>query len=185
MTAAQSWILAGLLVSTWAAAQLWFAQIVVYPLFAKVGEAQYAAYQRFYARRIPLPVIVPGFACFIIPMPLARCGPGGFLATGNLACGIVGLLVTVAVEIPRHAFLERHGRDARVIAELVRYNWPGTLAVTAQPACCLADRRSNVTGETMMILLPVTQAMKASFTHSGAFECAGPPLPAEWPQFPF
>jgi hypothetical protein len=41
----------------------------------------------------------------------------------NLACGIVGLLVTVTLEIPCHAILERHGKSARVIAGLVRYNW--------------------------------------------------------------
>ena len=43
---------------------IWFAQIVVYPLFGKVGEDEYVAYHRFYSSRIPLPVILPGFASF-------------------------------------------------------------------------------------------------------------------------
>lgn len=138
MTDSQAWTMAGLLVSTWAAAQLWFGQIVVYPLFAQVGEAEYKSYHRFYARRIPLPVIVPGFACFLLPVPLVWLCPRGALAWVNLCCGLVGLLVTLVLEIPRHALLERAGRDPRVIEELVRYNWPRTLAVTAQAACCLA-----------------------------------------------
>jgi hypothetical protein len=41
---------------------IWFAQIVVYPLFGKVGQDEYVTYHKFYSSRIPLPVILPGFA---------------------------------------------------------------------------------------------------------------------------
>jgi hypothetical protein len=139
MTPPQAWALAGFGVSTWAAAQLWFAQLVIYPLFARVGESQNLDYHRFYARRILLPVIVPGFACFLLPWPLAWLGSAApILASTNVGCGLLGLLVTVVLEIPRHVQLERHGRDVQVITELIRYNWPRTLAVTAQAGCCLA-----------------------------------------------
>ncbi|HSX94663.1 MAG TPA: hypothetical protein VLG41_17180, partial [Hydrogenophaga sp.] len=47
---------------------IWFAQLVIYPLFAKVGSAEYIGYHGFYARRIPAPVIVPGFLSFILPV---------------------------------------------------------------------------------------------------------------------
>ncbi|MGE0628263.1 MAG: hypothetical protein AB7O43_10595 [Hyphomicrobiaceae bacterium] len=50
----------------WVLGQIWLVQIVVYPLFAKVGEAEYVGYHRFYTRRIPLPVIIPGFASFLL-----------------------------------------------------------------------------------------------------------------------
>jgi hypothetical protein len=53
------------------------------------------------------------------------------LALTNVACGIVGLFVTVALEIPRHARLEKGGKQEVVIRELIRYNWPRTLAITA------------------------------------------------------
>ena len=49
----------------------------------------------------------------------------------NVICGIVGLLVTVALEIPRHARLEKGGKQEKVIRELVYYNWPRTLSITA------------------------------------------------------
>jgi hypothetical protein len=113
---------------------IWFAQIVVYPLFGKVGPAEYVGYHRFYSSRIPLPVILPGFASFLVPVALIPFGPGSvpaWLTLANAACGAVGLVVTVALEIPRHARLEKGGKQEAVIRELVRYNWPRTLSITA------------------------------------------------------
>jgi hypothetical protein len=49
----------------WVLGQIWFVQIIVYPLFAKVGATEYVAYHSFYARRIPAVVIAPGFASFL------------------------------------------------------------------------------------------------------------------------
>jgi hypothetical protein len=124
----------------WSLGQIWYAQIVIYPLFARVGEAEYRTYHGLYARRIPLPVIVPGFACFLAPMALAAFGPPlpGWLHAANIAGGLVALLVTVGLEIPRHVALERHGKNEHTIAELVRYNWPRTAAITVQAAATLS-----------------------------------------------
>ena len=113
--------------------QIWFGQIVVYPLFGKVGKDEYVAYHKFYSSRIPLPVIVPGFACFLLPIALVFLRPDSVplsLALANAAWGVMGLFVTVALEIPRHARLEKWGKQEAVIRELVRYNWPRTLAIT-------------------------------------------------------
>jgi hypothetical protein len=113
--------------------QIWFGQIVVYPLFGKVGPNEYVAYHRFYSSRIPLPVIVPGFTSFLLSIVLVFLRPDSVplsLALANAACGLVGLFVTVALEIPRHARLEKGGKQEVVIRELVLYNWPRTLAIT-------------------------------------------------------
>ena len=113
--------------------EIWFVQIVVYPLFGKVGENEYVAYHRFYSSRIPLPVIVPGFASFLLPIPLVFLGPGlvpTWIYLANVVCGLVGLLVTVALEIPRHAWLEKDGKQEVVIRELILFNWPRTLSIT-------------------------------------------------------
>lgn len=113
--------------------QIWFAQIVVYPLFGKVGGDGYVAYHKFYSSRIPLPVIVPGFASFLVPVALLFFGPDSvpvWMNLGNVACGLVGLFVTAALEIPRHARLEKGGKQETVIRELVLYNWPRTLSIT-------------------------------------------------------
>ena len=113
--------------------KIWFGQIVVYPLFAKVGEAEYVAYHKFYSSRIPLPVILPGFASFILPIALVFFGPASvplWMYLANVVCGLIGFLVTVGLEIPRHAKLEEGGKQEAVIRELVRYNWPRTLSIT-------------------------------------------------------
>lgn len=123
----------------WVLGQIWFVQIVVYPLFAKVGEAEYVGYHRFYSRRIPLPIILPGFMSFLLPIVLAFVGPAVpvWMTAANIATGLVGLLVTVLLEIPRHARLEKGGKNDAVIAELIRFNWPRTLSITAQSVVAL------------------------------------------------
>ena len=75
MTLAQTCAVAAFAVVTWATAQLWLAQLVIYPLFGYVGADDYVAYHRAYARRIPLPVIAPGFASFLMPLLLSWAGP--------------------------------------------------------------------------------------------------------------
>jgi len=119
---------------------IWFAQIVVYPLFGEVGAAEYVRYHRFYSSRIPLPVILPGFASFLIPVALVFFGPdsvAAWMTLANAACGVVGLVVTVGLEIPRHARLEKGGKQEAVIRELVRHNWPRTLSITASAVLTL------------------------------------------------
>ena len=112
---------------------IWFAQLVVYPLFGKVGPDEYIAYHKSYSSRIPLPVILPGFASFLVPVALMFLGPAsvaGWVYLANLVCGVVGLLVTVGLEIPRHARLEKGGKQEAVIQELILYNWPRTASIS-------------------------------------------------------
>lgn len=118
----------------------WLVQLVVYPLFAKVGAADYVTYHTFYTSRIPLPVIVPGFASFLLPIALVVMRPESVplgLALANAGCGLLGLVVTVALEIPRHNRLERGGKQEIVIQELIRYNWPRTFGVTGSAVLML------------------------------------------------
>lgn len=118
----------------WVLGQIWLFQMVVYPLFAKVGEAEYISYHRFYTSRIPLPVIIPGFASFFLPAALAYFGPPVplWMNMANITTGVAGLLVTVLLEIPRHNRLEEGGKNGVTIAELIRFNWPRTASISAQ-----------------------------------------------------
>jgi hypothetical protein len=120
---------------------IWFCQIVVYPLFGKVGIVDYVQYHRYYASRIPLPIILPGFASFFLPFLVLLFLPLGvpaWMALANALCGVVGFLVTVALEIPRHARLEREGKNDEVIRQLIRFNWPRTWSITVSAALTLA-----------------------------------------------
>jgi hypothetical protein len=120
---------------------IWFCQIVVYPLFGKVGVVDYVEYHHHYASRIPLPIIVPGFASFILPFLVLFYLPPGvpvWMAWANAFCGLVGFLVTVGLEIPRHNKLEREGKNHKIIRQLIRFNWPRTLSITASAALTLA-----------------------------------------------
>ncbi|WP_119271990.1 hypothetical protein [Taklimakanibacter deserti] len=118
----------------WVLGQIWLVQIVIYPLFAEVGAADYIRYHRSYTRRIPLPVILPGFASFLLPALLAVYGPAVplWMSAANIMAGLAGLLVTVLLEIPRHARLEKGGRNDAIISELIRYNWPRTVSISLQ-----------------------------------------------------
>jgi hypothetical protein len=136
------WLLIGsTLVTLYVFGQIWLVQLVVYPLFAQVGPAEYITYHRFYSSRIPLPVILPGFASFLLPVVLVFIRPAPVplgLALANALCGIVGLLVTVALEIPRHSRLEQGGKQDGVIRELITYNWPRTLSISCSALLSLA-----------------------------------------------
>lgn len=124
----------------WVVGQIWYAQLVIYPLFGLVGDEAYTRYHRFYTSRIPLPVIIPGFASFFMPVLLAFLGPDvpTWMTLVNIIAGMVSFLVTVGLEIPRHGRLERGGKNDAVIEELVRFNWPRTLAMTTQALVTLA-----------------------------------------------
>jgi hypothetical protein len=136
MSKTDLYLLLWALLSFWVLGQIWLVQIVIYPLFAKVGPPDYIGYHRFYTSRIPLPVILPGFASFLLPVALAIFGPAVpmWMTAANITMGVVGLLVTVGLEIPRHGRLEKLGKNDAVIAELTRFNWPRTASITMQAA---------------------------------------------------
>lgn len=118
----------------WATGQIWLAQVTIYPLFGKVGQHEYIDYHSFYTRSIPVVVILPGFATFLMPIALALLvrDVSPVLHASNIAAGIVGLLVTIGLEIPRHNKLETRGKNDATISQLIRYNWPRTASITAQ-----------------------------------------------------
>ena len=140
MQTAEFYLLAWAVLSFWVLGQIWLVQIVIYPLFARVGTTEYVGYHRFYSSRIPLPVILPGFLSFLLPIALAFLGPQVpfWMVAANIAMGVVGLLVTVLLEIPRHNRLETRGKDEAIIAELIRYNWPRTVSITLQAMVTVA-----------------------------------------------
>jgi hypothetical protein len=106
----------------------WVVQLVLYPLFARVGAAEWPAYHAMHARRIT-PVVAPAMLAHPVVASALLVSRPGVLAVLNLAlaCGL--LLVTATV------FAREHGRLLDVV-RLVRWNRWRTVAWTA--SCVVA-----------------------------------------------
>ena len=120
--------------ATWALVGLiWTIQVVQYPLFAKVGQEQFAAYQAWHSALITLLVgplmlleLGSGFLLLVSPQGTPTWGWG----VGLVLIGIIWL-TTAFVSVPLHARLAA-GFDAQAHALLVGTNWIRTLAWSAR-----------------------------------------------------
>ena len=118
--AAATWALVGL---------IWTIQVVHYPLFARVGVAQFVAYHRAHTRRI---------AWVVGPLMLVELGTALLLCMGRQGQLVwwVSLLplaynwsATGWVQVPLHRQLGARA-DPALIQRLVRSNWGRTWAWT-------------------------------------------------------
>lgn len=132
--------LANLVLAAYMTGVIWFVGVVHYPLFARVGRAEWAAYERAHRIRTTFVVAPPMLAQVAVAaglLALAPAGAAGALLVLNAACVAVALGSTGLVFGPAHARLERRWteRDHRI---LVRGNWIRVLAWTAQSAVAVA-----------------------------------------------
>ena len=134
----RNWNLIGLTaLTTYSTALGWQAQQVSYPLYRAVGDADFAAYHQLYNEAIPLPVILPGFACFVaaavFPWTRPRAVPRWAAVTVGLA-GLASLASTVLWAIPMHDRLDDAGPSPATIDSLLAANLVRTLTLTAGAA---------------------------------------------------
>ena len=108
---------------------IWFVQIVHYPLFGRVGAAEFPAYEREHARRTGR-VVGPAMVVELL-LALALTTRGGALVWAGLALLGVIWASTAFVQVPLHRRLER-GADVAAQRRLVRTNWIRTAAWTAR-----------------------------------------------------
>lgn len=113
---------------------IWLVQIVSYPLFARVGSAEFVAYHAAHTRLItfvvgPLMVVELAGAIALVRLgdPIVPRGVAWLAAF--LAVATWGL--TMSVSVPQHDVLAR-GFDARAHALLVTTNWLRTAAWSAR-----------------------------------------------------
>lgn len=111
---------------------IWFVQIVHYPLFARVGENGYRAYQREHMSRTslvvgPLMLVEATTAAAIVAMGLVpqALGLGGVMFLG------VVWLSTWFIQVPLHRTLEGEFHP-HAAALLVSTNWFRTVAWTVR-----------------------------------------------------
>jgi hypothetical protein len=105
---------------------IWFVQVVHYPLFNRVGKADFTAYEQQNTRRTGWVVGGP----MLLELGLAAAlawSPGGTAAWCGL--GLLGIiwLSTAVGQVPVHRQLLR-GFDEAAHRRLVRGNWVRTIA---------------------------------------------------------
>ncbi len=115
---------------------IWFVQLVHYPLFFVVGDANWTRYHAGHTLRT-------GWA--VAPVMLAELGSAvvvafqktDALAIAGLALAAATWLLTFGLAVPDHGRLDR-GFDARVARRLVTVGWLRTAAWTAHGCVALA-----------------------------------------------
>jgi hypothetical protein len=121
---------------------IWFVQVVHYPLFAKVGSAEFARYEAEHATRTgwvvgPLMCLELATAALLL---LPRFRPD-FVSSATTWSGAALVLViwlsTAFLQVPLHNRLA-DGFDAGVVARLVHTNWIRTIAWTLRSVLVLS-----------------------------------------------
>jgi hypothetical protein len=112
---------------------IWTVQLVIYPLFAAVGEEVFSSYHSDYSERItwivgPLMIVELGSA-IVLAIVAFRSGESRLLASIGLLLVVVLWLVTAFVQVPQHGRLGA-GFDETTIAALVAGNWIRTVLWT-------------------------------------------------------
>jgi hypothetical protein len=107
-------------------------QIVHYPLFAKVGAAEFPAYEAAHSIRITVLVMPLMGIELLLAAVLAFFTPPAippWSAWTGLALVVAIWLSTFFLQVPQHAILGR-GWDAQAHASLIATNWVRTIAWT-------------------------------------------------------
>jgi hypothetical protein len=109
---------------------IWFVQVVHYPLYDRVGKAEFAAYEQQHTRRTGWVVMGPMLLEAGLAAVLAW-SPGGWQAWCGLALLALIWLSTFLGQVPNHDLLER-GFDQAAHRRLVLGNWVRTVGWTAR-----------------------------------------------------
>lgn len=116
---------------------IWVVQLVHYPLFVHVAEADWREFHRQHTRRITWIVAPAMLGELLASIWLVVLQPGSVLAWVGLSLVLALFAVTALVQVPLHDRLSR-GRDAVVIARLVRSNWLRTTLWSARFAVSIS-----------------------------------------------
>lgn len=157
------WHLAGLAaLSAYSTGIAWQAQAVSYPLYRSVSPQDFVAYHLDYSHAIPLPVIIPGFACFLSAAAFWWTRPAGVsrrVAAIVSGAGLVSLGVTVGWAIPMHNRLDRIGQSAATIDSLLQANLARSIALTGCTFVLLRELlRHNAIGRSHHVALESASA---------------------------
>jgi uncharacterized membrane protein len=118
---------------------IWFVQVVHYPLFARVGAAQFGTYERMHQQYTGY-VVVPGMLLELATAVFLAVYARPAHMTATVAWVALGLLVvawlsTFLLQVPQHQLLA-DGFNAASHERLVGSNWVRTAAWSGR-ACLL------------------------------------------------
>ena len=133
-------LIANVLATGFMTGLIWFVQVVHYPLFAAVGNAEFAAYSRSHQALTTL-VVGPAMlveAATAALLILARpAGVPQWMAWAGVALVAVIWASTALLQVPAHGRLSA-GFDAETGAFLVTTNWIRTIAWSLRAAIAVA-----------------------------------------------
>ena len=113
---------------------IWVVQLAIYPLFAKVGRAEFARYHEAYCARIAWVVAPLMFIELLSAIALLYVASGPF-QEAELWWGLAAIVAiwvsTAALSVPEHRRLLK-GFDQRAFQRLVWTNWIRTALWTAR-----------------------------------------------------
>ncbi|WP_119067509.1 hypothetical protein [Rubrobacter indicoceani] len=113
---------------------IWFVQVVHYPLFARVGEPGFIAYEGDHSRLtgyVVGPPMLLEAGTSVVLLLFRPEGVAGWLLWTGFALVVVIWVSTVLLQIPRHRALGA-GFDQTAHRFLVASNWVRTAAWTAR-----------------------------------------------------
>lgn len=123
---------------------IWFVQINHYPLFLKIGKAEFLSYEKEHTRlagRLIAPLMLIELALSV--MLVLNETNQQMLAVGTLALLILIWVSTFAVQVPLHAKLTKEHNE-KFIRQLIRTNWLRTVFWTVR-LLILGSMLSNAT----------------------------------------
>ncbi len=134
MSSAITWPLLSQLITTLPlCGVIWMVQLVVYPQFTNVGEAQFVGYHRFHSNRITL-IVAPlmlGEMLGAAAMVMQANSTGAALPMIGLALAIAAWAFTGLVAVPAHNVLA-HGFTVSAHRKLMLANAARTVAWSAR-----------------------------------------------------
>lgn len=154
MSGFQSGLFVSLTFSVFAmTAVIWFVQLVTYPQFHDIGEANFREYHANYTKRISM---------IVIPLMLLQLGSAiasipafwnhdwkTWMIFGSI-CTLLTWAITFFVQVPQHNSLSTGYSKATVVA-LVKGNWLRTFVWTAHSAILVRLLR-EITGKHLSLL---------------------------------
>ncbi len=151
---------------------IWFVQIVHYPLFARVGPADFSRYEMDHQRltsRVVVPLMLTELASAFLLIWWRPVGVGNFSIWLGIGLLAAIWLVTFTVQVPQHASLAL-SYDSDTQQSLVTGNWFRTMAWSARGVLVLwmvsqviaTDARVHRAGEKCITINKLTVSKNTS-----------------------